>query len=115
VNKIAGEIEVKLGDETILLRPSFEGLIHAEAFGKSMVKVMEDFAMRDFYMADFVAIIFSLQVVPEGKEKKSFSEIGSLYIVQDKDENFYANIIQMVHRVLRGDKKKEPQDKKGRS
>ena len=113
MNKRVGEREVVLCGEKILLRPSFENLVRAEdILGKSMVKFLDQSGEQEFYISDYVSIIFACQEVPEKIEKKSFNEIGSMFIAENDKSSIYVIVLGMINLVLRGDKKKEVQEQK---
>lgn len=57
-NPVRGEIELRLGDRALCLRPSFAALVRAEAELGSLPKLVERAAAGDVRIADAVALFW---------------------------------------------------------
>lgn len=73
MNKHSGERAIKLGDEEVVIRPSFEAICNIEGMlGVSVVVLLDSYLNSKPKMGDLAAIVYCCQ-----KEKKySFQEIG---------------------------------------
>jgi hypothetical protein len=58
VNPVRGEVALRLGEQTVCLRPSFSALVRAEAELGSLPKLVERAADGDVRLADAAALFW---------------------------------------------------------
>ncbi len=99
-NEQRGEIELKLGDETYTLRPTFEALCAIEGrLGAGVLEIAERMAARRIGFREVAAIIFETakaggHKLDEAKVGEAILEVGLLAVV--------APILGLLRRALSG-------------
>ena len=74
-NQQRGEVELKLGDQTYIMRPTFEALCAIEArLGVGLLEIAERMAERRIGLGDATVIIF--ETAKAGGHKAKEAEIG---------------------------------------
>ena len=75
-NEQRGEVELRLGDETYTLRPTFEALCAIEGrLGAGVLEIAERMAARRIGLREVAAIVF--ETAKAGGHKVTESEIGA--------------------------------------
>ena len=86
-NEQRGEVELKLGDETYTLRPTFEALCAIEAWlGAGVLEIAERMAARRIGFREVAAIIFETakaggHKLDEPKVGEAIREVGLLAVI----------------------------------
>lgn len=75
-NQLRGEIELRLGEVAILLRPTFERLVAAEAEMGSLVQLVDRVAQGDVRLADAEVLFWHCQAQPAIERRILRAAIG---------------------------------------
>lgn len=99
-NEQRGEIELKLGDETYTLRPTFEALCVIESrLGAGILEIAERMAERRIGLGDTTIVIF--EIAKAGGHKVKEAEIGE-GILETGLFSAISPILQLLGRALAG-------------
>lgn len=107
-NKIRGEVEIKLGGESVILRPAFHGLAELEdRAGKGLLGIAVDLSKQNLGIKTIVAIIFGGMV--GAGSKRSFEEIAEL-VVKEGAFNYIRPCMEFLNLAVQGQKKEVDED-----
>ena len=99
-NAARGEIELRLGDETYTLRPTFAALCAIESeLGRGILKIADDMANREICIKDMASIVTITATaaghkVDEAKIGEGISQVGFIPV--------FPAVLELLRRALIG-------------
>lgn len=111
VNKVVGEIKIKLGEAEHILRPTYAALAEVESELGGIVMLAQKFEAGDLSLRDFTVIIMACLKVnsPNGAEGISEDEIGDA-VIKEGMMRFVGPLSQLLGAALSGAPRKDDKD-----
>lgn len=112
INEEIGEIEIKLVDKKLGLKPTFEALCGIESLTKrSLVEISRAHWEAKPLLTDVAAVVYCCHVAYDPRTNLSYDDIG-LMILEEGLNNCFGPVLKCIENVLGGNKSARSAKKK---